>query len=588
MDLRRGRKVSAKVQEAEQPPAPQPKRKAPAKRHGSRKQKLPARTRPPKKPVSDQLVGGVVEDAAVQNKDRALPSFLQQLRDEEEEIVRDMADLAQGRSKSSSPEGRLPVQPSSVRFGGASSKKPPPANLSPSRRPGILRSSSMPGPSQRPDKGKGRALTSSPPAAEDTSKPEINVMLQVKINKQIVYSQRYSLWTVHPNDLHDKITHQHWIYQEARRKEGKRLQIKDVYNPMTVITATGLKQPIHQVWSDEADLELIRADVLRLYRANKTREIQVVVTANASFVIVGEVTPEPAPAAAIEIGWEQTSAFSDHATSVRARSQSRQPAPASTLQHRPQKESATQRMRRQQNTQQMIATATGDAAMDIGMRWQCKDRTCFNHGHCCFPTKQMGHLLVTSLDITIWNEAIRAGRTTIDQPPAEVVAGIIARRSKAKAKRGQGSPVKATSTAGNTYIISGASPGLPGMPGFAPHFWGGQDSQRSSPPALDGSEVDNLKEYFSWLIRKNHLQVELAQRVRSELLSNGWGFQQLKDVTEQDWKEMAVPRGAVVVLRQKQKLWIQWKTRRTIAEAVQEGMADLSDLGEVEVVGAVE
>ena len=44
---------------------------------------------------------------------------------------------------------------------------------------------------------------------------------------------------------------------------------------------------------------------------------------------------------------------------------------------------------------------------------------------------------------------------------------------------------------------------------------------------------------------------------------------------------MSTPRGAVVIIRQKMKLWIQWKQLKAVREAAEEGMVDLSDVEEV-------
>lgn len=292
-----------------------------------------------------------------------------------------------------------------------------------------------------------------------------------------------------------------------------------------------------------------------------------VVTSESSILVLGEQLVIP------------DNSTQEEAGVVRERSQNRPVKPG--------KETATQRMRRQQDTDQVVAAATNNHVLELTTRWQCKDRTCVNHGHSCFPTKELGHLFIQTHDLTVWNEAIRAGRTTVSSPPTETIAAIIARRNKAKGRAAQTSPTKATSTAGNTYIISGAGPvgpSLPsGLPGLAGHFWGAPDSLRSSPPVLEGSEVNNLKEYLDWLIGKGHLQADQGRQTKTALLAEGWGFQQLRDISEQDWREMTVPKGAVVIIRQKMKLWIAWKEKTAFAEAIQGKVADIDEVETVRI-----
>ena len=88
------------------------------------------------------------------------------------------------------------------------------------------------------------------------------------------------------------------------------------------------------------------------------------------------------------------------------------------------------------------------------------------------------------------------------------------------------------------------------------------------------------------MVKKKHLQEELLIRAQSELLSNGWGFQLLRDIPKQDWVDMGIPRGAVFQIRRKQKDWIIWKGQQAVAEAVREGVADIDDISEVDLRGS--
>ena len=73
--------------------------------------------------------------------------------------------------------------------------------------------------------------------------------------------------------------------------------------------------------------------------------------------------------------------------------------------------------------------------------------------------------------------------------------------------------------------------------------------------------------------------------MKQALLTDGWGFGQLRDIKAQDWIEMGVPRGAQVLLIQKQKEWMAWRESQTLIAAVGTGadvgadqVVDLSDL----------
>ena len=128
---------------------------------------------------------------------------------------------------------------------------------------------------------------------------------------------------------------------------------------------------------------------------------------------------------------------------------------------------------------------------------------------------------MTRLDLTVWNEAIQVKRTSVEQPPPDILTAIIARRSKAKGRAAQTSPTRTTSTVGNTYIISSGGGPIPAFPTLG---FGASDHHRSSPPTFEGSEIENIKEYLGWLIRKGHILSELGDRARSALLAEGWGF----------------------------------------------------------------
>ena len=453
MELRQRRTASEKVQEAKKapaapPPPPTRKRKAPTKRQPPPPRKV-SRSKSRDRPTASTPPNFGVEKEVVVSSDRQTPqTWADQLDDDAKQLERDIVELRRQRDRSSSAEGQIPVQTPVVRFeGDLPRQRPLPSSVERTKalvdytstgRPSILRSSSVPGPSQRPHqsqskKGKERALTSSPPtlpgpspSTDDTSLPDIQAILQIKINKNIISTKRYPIWSTdfHYIDIGDEIATVQNKYREDRRREGKKLKIASITDPIAVISATGLKQPIYSSFRTDEDRAVIRKDILRLYRMNKNREIQVVITAEASFIVVSEQTPKPQyhrPEAQVILD-DSDEGDIEHTSAVRGRSQSK-PLPPDTRRHL--KETATQRMRRQQDVEQVIAGATNNFVLDITTRYQCKDRTCVNHGHTCYPGKETGHLALTAVDLMMWNEAIQAKRCSVETPPGQMIISIL-------------------------------------------------------------------------------------------------------------------------------------------------------------------
>ena len=55
-------------------------------------------------------------------------------------------------------------------------------------------------------------------------------------------------------------------------------------------------------------------------------------------------------------------------------------------------------------------------------------------------------------------------------------------------------------------------------------------------------------------VRKGYLTAEIGDRARFYVAYRGMGFQQVRDILDLEWREIGIPRGAIVIIQQKQKL----------------------------------
>ena len=242
MELCRGRTATAKVQEALQPTPPGRRRKAPAKRD-RRPKKLPAcpASRPPSTPLASHGVEVQEEEEAVlvaqeqQVQTPEQPSFYGQTMDE---FMRTPS------------EGEIPnlqSQASIVRF--EDEVNSPRRQTTPfSEQYQTGRSSSVPGPSQRPrlsqtTRDKRRALSTSP--VENSHPSDVRLALQVKVNRVIIYSRHYNLWNIDIKMVKADITENTQEYYRKHVNSGTHIKSSISSHLIAIITVYRLKNPIH-------------------------------------------------------------------------------------------------------------------------------------------------------------------------------------------------------------------------------------------------------------------------------------------------------------------------------------------------------
>ena len=356
------------------------------------------------------------------------------------------------------------------------------------------------------------------------------------IDKQTIFTQR---WRYHnpfsfeqfEDSVHDLV--QKWVDNESHKEDnGIIIRCFEIGRPVGELTAWGIKKPLLFVLSSDITVMSMQREVVGLLEQHK-RDIQLeVIWGFKSKRVIQPHSGDEVPTQTVAVGG-------------RKRAHTR--------------EDATRRQRRQVEVENAIETATNNFVMETTRRWHCRDRTCKNNRFTCFPLGKVGHLRITTNELTVWNEAIRGDRATVSMPPVEVIATCTERRSKQQGKK-VASPSKHSSTPAPTVININAGVGV-GNGMLVPEL-------RSSPPAFDGSEVDNLHQYLTWLIQRRHLQGSLGVAARNALAADGWGFQQVRLITEADWVRMAIPRGAQLVILSKQKLWIAAMIEQGIRDAV--------------------
>lgn len=78
---------------------------------------------------------------------------------------------------------------------------------------------------------------------------------------------------------------------------------------------------------------------------------------------------------------------------------------------------------------------------------------------------------------------------------------------------------------------------------------------RSSPLVVPGHNFERLKQYLDWLEGEGKLLLAAKALANAGLEEYGYGYNDLRPVTEKEWGLMGVKRGAMLVLLNNQKAW---------------------------------
>lgn len=299
-------------------------------------------------------------------------------------------------------------------------------------------------------------------------------------------------------------------------------------HPLVTVMVNNLKNPVQISLQGQRDVNTIIKEVQNLRRQRK-KGIRVL--AGFDYMeCAREGVKQPRNNTQGDRQGEQTAAGQSTAT---GQSSSRKRARTT--------ETATQRQRRQADVDNILAAATNDTIPQLTRNFQYHDKTYSNHGFTCSNIGKIGHFALTTTDLVTWNEQVRTGKWDMKSPPPEVLANLFQRRQKAKAKEGRegvGGLIR-SHLPGQTVQHFHIGSGFDGISGRSR-----DDILRSSPPAFEGPETQNLQDYLTWLVEKGHLNDIVGGLAQDSLMREAWGFQQLRSISPEDWKDIGIPKGS--------------------------------------------
>jgi hypothetical protein len=88
----------------------------------------------------------------------------------------------------------------------------------------------------------------------------------------------------------------------------------------------------------------------------------------------------------------------------------------------------------------------------------------------------------------------------------------------------------------------------------------------SSPPFRPGNDDDNLVAYMDWLGRRSHTYHTQFDEFKASLQYEGWGFDDLKKISESQWKELGVGGGFIKKITSNMKVFT--KERSDLVDAI--------------------
>jgi hypothetical protein len=218
----------------------------------------------------------------------------------------------------------------------------------------------------------------------------------------------------------------------------------------------------------------------------------------------------------------------------------------------PRRRTATSNQRTEAEINQSIAEAIGDHKRDITRLHACPDAMCKNHPKPCIITSQYGHLRVGTRFVRDWCAEIADKKATAEKVPRHLMMRMLkeaGRRQPGKARLKPESLMN-NSPGVNLYFGGGAVPGS--VPG------GGYLSaplQSSPPGSVAGDDDKNTVLYLDWLIKEIPNKKRVLEMAKSALDDEGWGYSDLKTISDAQWKEMGVPDGIVSKIRKHWKAW---------------------------------
>jgi hypothetical protein len=207
-------------------------------------------------------------------------------------------------------------------------------------------------------------------------------------------------------------------------------------------------------------------------------------------------------------------------------------------------QSASQRQRRETASDRQIEAIVGDYLIAINDTHACKVASCRNYPKPCVAVPGVGHLPLNTNTLKKWNQLIRDGDATTRECPASVIGELLQERQRNDIRKAGGKPIFDSSTIG-PHINFNFGPSGGGFPGFGSELSRPQNMPQSSPPIREGDDDDNMKRYMEWLGDKYPTHFLEWEAFKVTLGDQGWGFSDLRGITDIEWKEMKVGGGFV-------------------------------------------
>lgn len=434
------------------------------------------------------------------------------------------------------------------RGGAAASRTPTSASSEPpsAQQPRVTPSPSPPAPTpdpETPQRSIEDVLEDSRPEEESEEESEeaqlarfdFDVQIQLFVNgrKTVTLTQRFhSLQVFAAAD-----SHRHRLLRDS-----KDCDVSLPPGPYTARLFLGtVNKHINTLFDDDCTLTDISADwkafLLPFHR--KALALEKARKAGAGEIVLLIEVPIKVEKKVVALESDQSlSDTSDSESHLDATQTRRKRKAQSSKRKRKGRETATQKMRRENRHDRESEVLANNHMRAIRDLHRCAAQACKNNGKfACIDVKlpgayrgyAPGHVHLTDHWLRKWNDLIGDGKASVNDVPVGILdeASSERRRDIFTAPRVQNfyGPVSHAGGYEAHARVEHAEP------------------PRSSPPQLTGDEDQNVIVYMEWLGQRNPLSCADFERFGGLLAEHGWGFSDLCDITEKDWEAMGIPAG---------------------------------------------
>ena len=203
---------------------------------------------------------------------------------------------------------------------------------------------------------------------------------------------------------------------------------------------------------------------------------------------------------------------------------------------------ASQRQRQSTQNDRLIEDLTGNYLNRLLDYHTCKIKSCKNSTRPCVAVPGYGHCQLTTPAVKKWNQMIRDGVARMEDCPASVMEDLVTEDMRTNTRK----PISKVAGGG----VGDSHPAvIQYFGGSGPGVAGNSEVARSSPPERLGDDDMNMKHYLAWLGRKYPQQSGEFDIHQVTLCENGWGFSDLREVTDDQWKDMRIGGGFAKKIR---------------------------------------